>query len=135
MNFVAEWFVREWQYKDNLNGIDDLMCEDLSEDWQKICQKVEKVQPCEIRLRSPKRYPCKRSEQMGNRDRSPPDQVVKKKKKQQTLLYLEVSFGACWMPRGYIWSRGLSLKTSSKNERFRANAGGIMWQEMEEGFL
>ena len=53
MNFVAGWFslgemmvpqgvsvlmsvrVKEWQYKDILNDIDDVMWEDLSEDWQK----------------------------------------------------------------------------------------------------
>ena len=53
MNFVAEWFsvgemkvlqgvsvlmsvrVKEWQYKDILNDIDNLVWEDLSEDWQK----------------------------------------------------------------------------------------------------
>ena len=91
MNFVAQWFVREWQHKDNLNGIDDLMCEDLSEDWQKICQKEEKVQPCEIRLRSPKRCPCKRSEQMGNRDRSPPDQVLKKKNSKLSCTWKSLS--------------------------------------------
>ena len=53
MNFAAEWFshgkmkvlqgvsllmsvwVREWQYQDILNDIDDLMWEEASEDWQK----------------------------------------------------------------------------------------------------
>ena len=53
MNFVAEWlsleemnvlqgvsvltsvWARAWQYKDILNDIDGLMCEDLSEDRQK----------------------------------------------------------------------------------------------------
>ena len=52
-SFVAEWlsleemkvlqvvsvltsvWAREWQYKDVLNDIDDLMWEDLSEEWQK----------------------------------------------------------------------------------------------------
>ena len=52
MSFVAEWFslgemkllqgasvlmsvrVNEWQCNDILNDIDDLMWEDLSEDWQ-----------------------------------------------------------------------------------------------------
>ena len=53
MNFVAEWFshgkmkvlqgvsllmsvcVREWQYKNIVKDTDDLMWEDLSEDWAK----------------------------------------------------------------------------------------------------
>ena len=53
MNFVAEWisdgemkvlqgvsllmsvWVRRWQCKDIQNDIDDLMWEDLSEDWRK----------------------------------------------------------------------------------------------------
>ena len=54
MNFVAEWFshgekkgatrcffadvclCEEWQYKDTVKDIDDLMWDDLSEDWAKV---------------------------------------------------------------------------------------------------
>ena len=67
MNFVAEWFslgemkvlqgvsvpmsvrVKEWQYKDVSNDIDDLKREDLSEGWQKHVSEVKKVLPCEHR--------------------------------------------------------------------------------------
>ena len=96
MNFVAEWFshggtkvlqgVSFSVWENILNDIDDLTWEDLSEDWQKCVRG--------------RRKSCLVKQATGSQEGCLHHQVRKR-----APMCSEVSFGVCWMPGGYIWSR------------------------------
>ena len=102
----------------------------------KICQKVEKVQPVFVKSASgpPRGIRAKDPNKWETEIGLHLIKLSKKKNSKLSCTWKSLSERA-GCQEGTSGAGGLSLKTSSKNERFRVNAGGIMRQGMEEGFL
>ena len=119
MNFVAEWFshgemkvlqgvsllmsvcVREWQYKNIVKDTDDLMWEDLSEDWAKV-RVGGRSKSCFVTSATAPKEVSVQIIRTSVRRRSVSALSSSQKRKWRALLYSEVSFGVCWMSGGYI---------------------------------
>ena len=113
-------WAREWQYKDVLNDIDDLMWEDLSEEWQKKPVRGRRKYCLVKSALGPQEVPVQIS-RTGAQPRSvPASPRFQKKKKTESSLELSNLFRRVldvW--KIHLNAECLLLKTSGKPKRFR----------------